>query len=347
MGLLLTVTQAGETLLNVPVSALRTVQTVPKSISKPLGNITVQGLLAAEFSLEDSEVRALWRAILPTKEDFTEIMPFMWHSSLQSLLPPAALILLENQKKKISIDWSTVSAVFPHISYSVYIYNWFIVSTRTFYYTSPKIKIKKPINRDDCLALSPFADLFNHADLGCEVTFSPYGYKISADRDIEMEEEIYISYGNHTNDFLLVEYGFILSENKWDEVSLDNILLPLFSEDQKKNLEDEGFLGKFVLDGETVCYRTQVALRLLCMPAKKWRALVANGLEEKDEYQMSVNETLRNALKLNLESVERQIERIEVLDLGLDSQRKALSTRWKQLHLLLTTSIDRMQSQGP
>jgi len=91
---------AGDTLLTVPDSAMRTVLTVPKSISKPIGAITVQGLLAAELAMDTSEIRAPWRAVLPTKEDFEESMPLMWHPSLQTLLPPESLSLLENQKKK-------------------------------------------------------------------------------------------------------------------------------------------------------------------------------------------------------------------------------------------------------
>lgn len=340
----LNINQAGETVLTVPTSALRTIQTVPRRISKPLGVITVHGLLAAELSMDDSQLRAPWRAILPTLDDFAETMPLMWHSSLHSLLPPAALSLLENQKRKISVDWSAVSASFPDLSYDVYLYNWLLVSTRTFYYTSPKIKMKKPISRDDCLALSPFADLFNHADIGCKVTFSPPGYQISTDRDIEKGEEVYISYGNHSNDFLLAEYGFTLAENRWDRIYLDDILLPLFSEDQKQSLADEGFLGKFVLDRETVCYRTRVALRLLCMPANKWRVLVANGLEEKDKHQVTVDGILQNALKLHLEHVDRYIKKVEALKFGLASQRETLSTRWKQIRLLLTTCIDRIES---
>ena len=327
----------------MPISVLRTVQTVPRSISKPVGVITVQGLLAAELSMDDSEDRAPWRAILPTKHDFAESMPLMWHTSLQALLPPAALLLLNNQKSKIAMDWSAVSAGFPDLSYDLYLYNWLIVSTRTFFYTSPKIKTKKPINHDDCLALSPFADLLNHADVGCKVTFSPSGYNISADRDIDKGEEICISYGNHSNDFLLVEYGFTLMENRWDEVRLDDILLPLFSEDQKQKLEEENFLGKFVLDTEAVCYRTQVSLRLLCMPANRWQVLVTKGVEEKDKYQVTVDAILQNALKLYLKSIDKQIRRVEVLGFGLDSQRRTLITRWKQLRLLLTTSIDRME----
>ena len=237
-----------------------------------------------------------------------------------------------------------VSTAFPTLSYDLYLYNWFIVNTRTFYYISPKIKTKKPLNRDDCLALIPFADFFNHADVGCEVTFSPSGYKIYTDQKIEQGQEIYISYGNHSNDFLLTEYGFILQENKWDEISLDEDILKLFSEEQKQKLKEAGFLGTYVLDRETVCYRTQVALRLLYIPPNRWECLVANGLEDGDKHQVAVNKILLKALKARLDSVCERLEQVKALDCELSSQRDTLSRRWTQIHQLLTTAISRIES---
>ena len=70
------------------------------------------------------------------------------------------------------------------------------------------------------------------SDVGCDVTFSPSGYTICADRDIAPGEEVSISYGNHSNDFLLAEYGFILAENRWDEIRLDDILIELIDPQQ-------------------------------------------------------------------------------------------------------------------
>jgi hypothetical protein len=335
--------QAGDEILSATTSALRTVLTVPKRISKSLRAISVNGLLAAEFAMDTAELRGPWRAVLPTKVDFEESMPIMWHSSLQELLPPGSLSILENQKKKISSDWAAVSAAFPGLSYDLYVYNWLLVSTRTFYFTSPKIKMK-PLSRDDCLALIPLADLFNHADVGCEVTFSPSGYKICADREIEKGEEVYISYGNHSNDFLLVEYGFILAENRWDQISLDEIILPLLSEEQKERLKEEGFLGKYVLDRENTCYRTLVALKLLCMPVNKWQHLLTNGLEGEEKYQKTADRILLEVLKPYLKNVEEKIKLVGVLDSGLESQRDTLARRWKQVHQLLAAAISRIEN---
>ncbi|KAG0650498.1 Ribosomal lysine N-methyltransferase 2 [Hyphodiscus hymeniophilus] len=210
--------QEGDTILTVPISALRTLLTVPKSISIPIGAITVHGLLAASLSLDTTLHYSAWRAVLPTAESFKESVPLLWHTTLQALLPSAALSLLKNQQAKISKDWSAVSSAFPSLSYETYQYNWLLVNTRTFYFTSPLIKLSKPVNRDDCMALQPFADYFNHADIAsAEALFSSQGYSIAASCSISKGDEIYISYGNHSNDFLLAEYGFSMESNKWDE----------------------------------------------------------------------------------------------------------------------------------
>lgn len=195
------------------------------------------------------------------------------------------------------------------------------------------------------MALNPFADYFNHADVAtADASFGPQGYAISAVQQIKKGEEIYISYGNHSNDFLLAEYGFVMKVNKWDEVPLDEFVLPLFDDDQKKKLEEMGFLGKYVLDGEGVCYRTQIALRVLCLSAGQWQRLVNKGLEDGDKYRGVVNDILLKVLKSYLESVDGKLESIKVLDCGLDSQRKTLSTRWTQIRLLLCTAMKRIES---
>lgn len=271
-------------------------------------------------------------------------MPLLWDPALQALLPSASKSLFQNQKRKLSADWAAVRAAFPNLSYDVYVYNWCIVNTRTFYFTSPKTKLKSPVNRDDCIALNPFADYFNHMDLKtASASFSPSGYVITASQPIKQGDEIYISYGNHSNDFLLAEYGFVMERNKWDEILLDEFVLPLFTEQQKGKLEEAGFLGKWVLDGEGVCYRTQIAVRLLCMSTNQWQRMVGLGLEDGDKYQGAVDQTLLKVLKQFAESAEEKIESVKALDCGLVSQRETLSRRWDQICLLLSTAMKRVE----
>lgn len=272
-------------------------------------------------------------------------MPLLWHPALQALLPPVALALLEKQKKRLSLDWPVVSATFPTISYDDYLYNWLLVSTRTFFFTSPKVK-RRPLARDDCLALLPLADLFNHADVGCEVSYAPSTtYSIVAHREIQAGEEVFISYGNHSNDFLLVEYGFILADNRWDEASLDAAIIPRLTEEQREALDEEGYLGKYMVDGDTVCYRTLTVLKLLRMPINKWkRALLVDKEGGNEEH---VDGVLLQVLKSSRDGAERKIMEVSRLDVGLESQRATLLRRWRQIHKLICGAVDRMERKAP
>ncbi|KAE9372392.1 SET domain-containing protein [Stipitochalara longipes BDJ] len=346
--------KAGETLLSVPLLALRTAYTVPKSLTRALPKTsTIHSLLATDLLVDTSSARAPWHAVLPSPLDFATSMPLLWHLTLQSLLPATAAKLLANQQRKLKLDWAAVSKAFPNIKYEDYIYRWLIINTRTFYFLSPLPAHQKlhPSNRDDCMAQSPFADYFNHTSSpsACSASFSPSGYTISTPVKIKKGEEVYISYGNHSNDFLLTEYGFILSEegggNQWDEVPLDAYIVPLFSAKQKERLEERGFFGKYVLDRTDVCYRTQVALRILVLPVKKWERFV-DGMEDGEKEQGAVDKVLGKVLReFGLEAKEK-IEEVEGLDedMGMEYQRDMLRRRWAQIERLIQAAIDRIQA---
>ncbi|KAL3420204.1 SET domain-containing protein [Phlyctema vagabunda] len=333
--------EAGDTVLTVPLSALRTVRTVPKLISKAIGKITVHGLLAAHLTLDTSPHRSTWRAVLPSKRDFEESVPLMWHKDLQALLPQDAKSLLDNQNSKLTADWISVSTAFSDMGYEDYLYNWLIVNTRTFYFLVGKSK--KPPPRDDCLALSPFADYFNHTEEGCEVEFSSTGYRITTSQPIEKGAEIHISYGAHSNDFLLAEYGFILEENKWDQVKLDSYILPRLSSLQKKELEDAGFLGNYILDKGEICYRTEVAIRALCLPPNRWERFV-NGSDDGIGEHVKIQQELLHILEAYKRDVLATIRQLASIKVGLECQRDVLHRRWKQILTLLQNAIDRTRS---
>jgi hypothetical protein len=280
-------------------------------------------------------------------------MPLLWNPTLQSLLPTTAHKLLLNQQRKLKVDWSAVSAALPNIKYEDYVYRWLLINTRTFYFLSPLPAHQKlhPKNRDDCMAQSPFSDYFNHTSSpsACSVTFSSSGYTITTPAKIKKGEEVYISYGNHSNDFLLTEYGFILPEegggNQWDEIPLDAFILPLFSAKQKERLEERRFLGKYILDRKDVCYRTQVALRILVLPIRKWERFV-DGLEDMEDEQGAVDRVLGKVLKNLKIEVQGKMELVEGLkeDVGMKCQRDMLRRRWMQIEGLIQAALVRIQS---
>lgn len=317
--------------------------------------MTVHGLLAADLSLEDSGKYDEWNSVLPTPED-VRTMPFTWPPALQALLPTRAAELLAKQKEKFSKDWEAVSSspLSKKPTRDSYQYAWLLANTRTFYFVCPRTE---RLGKEDRMVLQPVADLFNHADSGCSVAFNDEDFTIKADRDYDAGDEVLICYGNHSNDFLLAEYGFVLAANRWDEVCIDDAVLPLLTKAQKELLKERNFLGNYMLDAATVCYRTEVALRLVCSPNEEsWHAFV-DGFEDAsvrgkgaaERMQSRVDRLLLKALtRYRDEIVEERCEALEDEEgrcdygSGWEEQTELLLGRWKQISSLVNKEIKRL-----
>lgn len=235
-------------------------------------------------------------------------------------------------------DWRTVEKALPYVSQDQYLHAWLLVNTRSFYYITPKLE---KIPHDDRLALLPIADLFNHADVGCESAFSPQCYTFTADRAYRAGEEVHTCYGGHSNDFLLTEYGFVLAENRWDAVCLDDVILPSLNQEQKDILKANNFLGGYMLDSETVeCFRTQVALRMLGCGHDEWRKFADTGVEN-ELSRHEANILLVQFLKKFLDTIRQTLRDIANLDVGQKSQQENLALRWRQIEGIVIQTIKR------
>ncbi|KXJ93752.1 hypothetical protein Micbo1qcDRAFT_220387 [Microdochium bolleyi] len=344
--------------------------------------ISVHGLLAANLALDStgSQHEAAWNAVCPSPEDLSTA-PLVWPQELQDLLPSAARNLLEKQKAKYAKDWAgarpvmEAAAVVDMTAVAVetqsttqseipqggptqaqqstvdsleakYRHAWLLVNTRTFYYTNAKLKKR---NRDDHLALQPVADLFNHTDAdagehqgACSVTFDYRGFQFSATRPYTAGEEVHICYGRHGNDKLLVEYGFAMDGNRWDEVLLDDLLLARLDDRQKEALEEAGFLGRYALDRDGVCYRTQVAVRQVCCKPGEWRRFVM-GADDGESSQGEVDGLVLQMLREYLQTAVKVSDKIVTMVAGRPEQRDMLSSRWRQIQELLRLHIERLE----
>ena len=310
--------------------------------------------------------------MLPSKADLIPSLPHQWPTSLSTLLPPSAQSILTKQRAKINVDFTHAAEIFGRdiIDHDEYIYYWFLVSTRTFYWTAPaapppKLKGKKSpaakralvkqkreqkekeekIDHDDCISLAPFADMFNHTPNGSvSVTFTTDGYTLSALQDITKGQELSISYGNHSNDFLLVEYGFLIpsQENCWDEMALDGLLEGLFDEEKKQVVKDKGYWGKWILDGEGICYRTKVALALLYegMTRGRWERMVDSGEDGGESVKKAIETIVVRVLVEHRAVIEKRLREIEEIKEGTDSQKGMLRERWKQIESFVVRYLE-------
>lgn len=327
--------QAGITIVTVPVRAIRSLVTVPRRISQRLPpDTSIHGLLAAELVRERTGVPT-WDSLLPSRADLEASIPLMWSEKLRSLLPSRAKELVDKQHAKIREEWDILTKAFPETDWDEYVYSWFLVSTRTFYYETPETKL---FPWDDRLAQLPVADLFNHSDGGCGVLYSPEGYVVTTDRKYRAGEEVCTSYGDHSNDFLLAEYGFVLEQNRWDEVCLDDAILPSLSPGQTAVLETGGYLGGYMLNGAALCERTQAVLSVLCDTPGGLEAFT-DGADVGDAVLQTHDDMLVEFLVRFIDRVKQILKEISELKDGLDSQRSLLRRRWEQIERLATQAV--------
>ncbi|KAI5846303.1 hypothetical protein DFP73DRAFT_630765 [Morchella snyderi] len=264
-----------ETIAFTPTASLLTrenlVQFAPsmKGRARPLlKELGTHACFAAAIAGERGNAKngwAPWMRVWPGLEEFREGVPLLWKEEEQELLPPSAISILDKQKKNFGRDFEKVKKLGFEFTRDEYIYAWLIVNTRSLFY-KPDTPEYKELTREHCMALCPFIDYFNHSDDGCKVELSPRGYTVTPSAgSIPADTQLFVTYGCHSNDFLLCEYGFLLPtpSNKWDEVSVDSLLLPALNASQRSVLEAEGFLGGYVFDRSTFCFRTQAAVRMM------------------------------------------------------------------------------------
>jgi hypothetical protein len=183
-------------------------------------------------------------------------------------------------------------------------------------------------------------DYFNHSSYGCDPQNDAKGYSVTADRDYAAGEEVYVSYGAHTNDFLLVEYGFILETSSHDAVALDHLIVPHLAPEQVASLKEDGFYGEYTLspgkgegEGEpTICHRTQAVLRLLTLPDRRYTAFVSGTDEGAGPDQAKVDRYLAGLLVKYERQIMEEVEGIDVKSNGARADQKdVLLRRWKQI----------------
>lgn len=216
--------------------------------------------------------KSVWAACAPTIDSLRDGFPLLWPQALQDLVPGPVAEILNRQKRKLDGDWAAVRKLLAsteptfsppgagdHSLKDQYTHAWLLINSRTFDNVTASTERYPP---DERLALIPLADLFNHTTLSSSASSSSAGtvanprrgpvsavfhedksYTFTATRAIPAGDEVCISYGEHSNDFLLAEYGFFFASsapgeehngaNSYDSISLSEALAPLVTADQK------------------------------------------------------------------------------------------------------------------
>ncbi|KAI9927979.1 hypothetical protein MW887_002831 [Aspergillus wentii] len=228
--------------------------------------------------------------------------------------------LLPQQEKRLHDAWSTVVSVFPDTDWDTFAYHWLIVNTRSFFYLMPGDEA--PEDRNDAMALLPFADYFNHSDVACNVNFDGANYVFRATKNYEQGEEIYMSYGAHPNDFLFAEY---------------------FDASQHEELDLQQYYGNYQLTATGACFRTEIAACIKYMTRRDWRNYVL-GHSMKGVDDNKTQATIQEWIKIYAKEADRKIATLEAMKSSGENQIHSgkidmLLKRWKQIKHLCDEAL--------
>lgn len=97
-----------------------------------------------------------------------------------------------------------------------------------------------------------------------------------------------------------------------------------------------------MLDSQTACYRTHVALRMLCLPLRQWQA-VLDGVRDEDADRHLIDAALLKALTKYDNDVTNSLELLSSSSAGEEEMRGSLTDRWLQIRQLVAAAISRLQ----
>ncbi|KFO80765.1 SET domain-containing protein 4, partial [Cuculus canorus] len=182
-------------------------------------------------------------------------------------------------------------------NYSALEWAWCTVNTRTIYvkHSQRECFSLEP----DVYALAPYLDLLNHSpNVQVKGAFNEQtrSYEIRTNSQCKKYEEVFICYGPHDNQRLLLEYGFVAMNNPHSSVyvSSDTLLKYFPPVDKQRNakisiLKDHDFLENLTFGWDGPSWRLLTALKLLSLGTDEFtcwkRTLLGGVISARNEQQ--------------------------------------------------------------
>lgn len=148
-----------------------------------------------------------------------------------------------------------------HLSKDQFLWAWMCVNSRCLYMSLPQSHTTA-----DNFTMAPFVDFINHSSQQqCVLKIDRTGFFVMVGATgYETGEELYLSYGPHSNEFLLCEYAFTLPQNEWNDLDISKELLGLMQPYEIEWLKEMGYYGEYTLSNDaSMSFRTEVAFAVL------------------------------------------------------------------------------------
>ncbi|KAL0393902.1 UNVERIFIED_CONTAM: hypothetical protein Slati_4356400 [Sesamum latifolium] len=214
--------QTGDCLLKVPYSVQLSPDNLPVEITcllgDEVGNVAKVALLILhEKKLGQNSEWAPYISCFPQAEDLHSTI--FWSDDELAMIQPSALYEETlRQKAQIEKDFWAVKLVFdrfPHhfrdVTLQEFTYAYGLVTSRAW-----------GSSRD--VSMIPFADFLNHdgtSEAYVLCNESKKHSEVIADRDFAPGDEVLIRYGKFSNATLLLDFGFTVSCNSYDQVQVE------------------------------------------------------------------------------------------------------------------------------
>ncbi|XP_069126122.1 SET domain-containing protein 4-like [Argopecten irradians] len=300
---------AGNTIVSIPKHLLITPHTVLTSLQqhitkwdKQLSSQQAMSIfLIAERKKQKSSFWFPYINILPK----TYNTPAFFSETELNLLPhnvkSRALTEISKVHTAYKLSANCVRDVWPELDFTLndFLWAWYSVNTRSVFYKHEMCE--EFVDDKNYIALAPFLDLLNHsycANITASFNKKSNCYEIQTEDTYRKYDEVFISYGNHDNTHLLVEYGFVLPNNPNDviEFSFESVLevtvkMKLSHLKEKRSLLQTGeYDRKLCCCKDGLSWNLQVALRVLCMDwteLKNWKTVLQGGSISDSNEQLS------------------------------------------------------------
>ncbi|XP_069492226.1 SET domain-containing protein 4 isoform X2 [Ambystoma mexicanum] len=368
--------QAGERIIALPERCLLTTGVVLESdLGEYIKNwkppvsplLALSTYLIAEKYAGDQSQWKPYLDVLPS----SYTCPVCWDHSTVTLLPEPLRGKAQEQRTCLqelytsSLPFfSSLQPLFPEsveriLNYEALLWAWCTVNTRTVYMKHPHREwFSKEV---DLYALAPYLDLLNHSPtVQVNAAFNQRSrcYEITAGSSCRKFEQVFICYGPHDNQRLLLEYGFVVSQNPHSVVYVPTaVLLQNVSKTDKQLnkklslLKEHAFLENLTFGIDGPSWKLLVALKLLCLEAEEFmcwkKVLIGERISDGNE-KKAVALAIRICLHL-IEDTCDAIEKISSLK-GEKVDLKDQLTLVEQLRLedlsILQASREILQNLG-
>ncbi|KAJ1537260.1 SET domain-containing protein 4, partial [Nowakowskiella sp. JEL0078] len=198
--------------------------------------LTEYQYLSLFLALHSQIEYAPFKAYLKTIPSSFDTVGVNLESRLVSFLPADMQKMIQSQKDKLKQDWIAVNRILRiHgilLSEKTFNWAWCAVNTRCVTLSPDRPPNTSSImsQPNPTIALIPMFDMLNHdsnANVQAYFDLPTNSFVFRTLRPIFRGQQVFLSYGPHDNGFLFVEYGFVIKNNPYNFVNVDEEFLKL------------------------------------------------------------------------------------------------------------------------